>query len=437
MADFRFNKHFCGTEECSRTTDKIRQKLKSSEMVYNMCVSYQCLFKSAKTNMGTKRFKNECLQVICALRNSNGGSLVIHTYGKPDMAWSLDGFDQLVNEDCSMVIEDDTLYTDNYERKWFEELHDDSVARLPYLVIIVEPSSSISTYDFKTKVALDGAKVRPTARQIATYLCGVAGKKRKTQAESEPKFEEGKITNIYESRNVQLKRLSNEDIEEKMRKRGSGPTPSASRDVPMAMDIVAECFVARSLPEYLTTFSKLPGGGSFYCGINERKDTSEEPKIKRKKTQSSPETQHIEGTKTGENIIAGIELTEQQKQDLEKKLQRIITKKTGWYKKVNDGKYEQLDDDSILGYIDIKFHPTENGHGQGTDMGQGKRKYVIQVSVNSMFNGMVFYTDDSYPAQLNRPIPLSFRFSDEKKEEIVDTIEWFNLIEKAATPLER
>ncbi|XP_041361870.1 uncharacterized protein LOC121377838 [Gigantopelta aegis] len=496
-------------------------------MVYNMCVSYECLFESAKKDEQTGRFKKECLKVICALRNDKRGFLVIHTRDKPPMAWSLDGFDQLINEDCSMMVEDDTLYTENYKREWYEQQQGGSMTRLPYLVITVKPSSSISTYDFKTKVTLDGAKVRPTARQIGTYLKSV-GRKRKmqaeeetetqaeseqeeefeeakeeetetqseseqeeefeerteeeteTQSESEPEqeFKEGTATNIYESRSVQIKRLSNKDIEQKCCK-GTGPgtsqpavsatisaatrpTPdttqgidtapaddgstiqgsdtrsdSTSGDVPMDMKMVAECFVDRRLPEYLTIFAKLPGGGSFYCGIDEGKGTPEEPKRKRKKP---PGTLNIDGTKTGENIVAGINLSKQQKKDLKKELRRIISEKTGWYKKMKD-KYKKLDDKGILKYTDIKFHPTEKreaqgtdkGQGQGTDIGHGKRKYVIQVSVNRKLKGIVFYTDDSYPAQLNRPIPLSFEFANESKEKIVDTDKWFTDIEKAAT----
>ncbi|XP_041361237.1 uncharacterized protein LOC121377347 isoform X2 [Gigantopelta aegis] len=440
MADFRFKKNVCGKRDCKN--DRIKKILISSKIVYSMCVSYKDLFKSAKKenrsfSEGTQRFKDECLQVICAMRNSNGGSLVIHTYDKPDRAWSLDGFDQLVNRDCSMMVEDDTLYTENYERKWIVE--EGSMVRLPYLLITVEPSASISTYDFKTKVALDGDTVRPKAREIATYLKSV-GRKRKMQAQSElkEKFEEGEATNIYESRNVQIRQLSNEHIEEKMRQRTASGTdqPTVSTDIADTTTqpdsdsgsttqgevsiemVIVEMFVELGLLAYLTAFSKLPGGGFFYCGIKEEKDTFE--------------------TKTGKNIIEGIDLTEQQKQDLENKLQGIIAEKTDWYENVNGGdvKYKKLDSDSILNYIDIKFHPTS----QGTDMGQGKRKHVIQVSVNSIFNGMVFYADNSYPDQPNRPIPLSFRFSKKGTEIIivpVDTINWLISVEKAATLLER
>ncbi|XP_067670213.1 uncharacterized protein [Haliotis asinina] len=253
-------------DECLKHLPDIKTYYKSEKHVLSMHVEYWVLGQSAKKGDERKKehvkhFTDTFFKNVCSLRNSKGGVLAIHVQNKNDSYGPcLDDFDQKVSKDLSFMIEDDSPFVYNYQRRWFV---DDSgeYNKAKYIVVIVKGSSSVSTKSFNTLVPYDGSKERPRARELAMYVsenrkCGCCSENVKTG------YKEGEYVDLIESRGVQFKSMSEEDLKK---------DSLDHRDMGRVEQIVYRLIEKLHLLEYITTFSKLVTGGSFFLGIEEEK----------------------------------------------------------------------------------------------------------------------------------------------------------------------
>ncbi|XP_071095226.1 uncharacterized protein [Haliotis cracherodii] len=294
--------------DCSYCNKHMNENLASrfhgEKLVLQMHAQYGVFSKSSRgydaSREEVKLFKDEFLRKVCSLRNMRGGVLIIHVTGKSvEKGPSLDDFDQKVGEELSRMVEDDTMYVENYDRRWYMEQqsyvdehgqpHNETVY-LDYIILSVKGSSSVSTKDFNTLVTWDGSKERPKAREISRLLW-----KRSLQPcfPDEPmddcEFIEGERVDLYESRDIQLKRLFEKDLVKDLHDHAS------LVDKSLAYRIAFRLKEKLHLLEYMTSFTKLKNGGSFFCGIEEEKivlvteksKSSKKSKKKKKKAQGS------------------------------------------------------------------------------------------------------------------------------------------------------
>ncbi|XP_046565741.1 uncharacterized protein LOC124274410 isoform X2 [Haliotis rubra] len=261
-------------------TEMLESRFHGEKIVLQMHAKYSVFSKSSRgydaSREEVKIFKDEFLRKVCSLRNMRGGVLIIHVTEKSvEKGPSLDDFDQKVGEELSRMVEDDTMYVENYDRRWYMEQqtcvdkhgqsHNKTVY-LDYIIVSVKGSSSVSTKDFNTLVTWDGSKERPKAREISRLLW-----KSNLQPcfPDEPmddcEFVEGERVDLYESRDIQLKRLFEKDLVKDLHDH-----PSLA-DKSLAYRIAFRLTEKLHLLEYLTSFTKLKNGGSFFCGIEEEK----------------------------------------------------------------------------------------------------------------------------------------------------------------------
>ncbi|XP_067679228.1 uncharacterized protein [Haliotis asinina] len=270
--------------DCSYCNKHMPEMLESrfhgEKIVLQMHAQYSVFSKSSRgydaSREEVKIFKDEFLRKVCSLRNMRGGVLIIHVTEKSvEKGPSLDDFDQKVGEELSRMVEDDTMYVENYDRRWYMEqqinvdkhgkTHNNTLF-LDYIIVSVKGSSSVSTKDFNTLVTWDGSKERPKAREISRLLW-----KSNLQPcfPDEPvddcEFVEGERVDLYESRDIQLKRLFEKDLVKDLHDH-----PNLA-DKSLAYRIAFRLKEKLHLLEYLTSFTKLKNGGSFFCGIEEEK----------------------------------------------------------------------------------------------------------------------------------------------------------------------
>ncbi|XP_046377896.2 uncharacterized protein LOC124150050 isoform X1 [Haliotis rufescens] len=257
-------------DDCVRFLPDIKTCYKSEKHVLSMHVEYWVLGQSGKKGderkkEHVKQFTETFFKNVCSLRNSKGGVLAIHVQNKNDNSGPcLDDFDQKVSKDLSYMIEDDSPYVFNYQRRWFVD-ESGRYSGDKYIVVIVKGSSSVSTKSFNTLVPYDGSKERARARELAMYMSedrryGLCIKEGCLYVKGG--YKEGEHVDIIESRGVQFKSMSEEDLKKDILDHG---------DIGRAEGIVFRLIEKLHLLQYITTFSKLVTGGSFFLGIEEEK----------------------------------------------------------------------------------------------------------------------------------------------------------------------
>lgn len=287
------------------------------------------------TNLKTRRREllAKFCNRVCALRNSGGGILLIHFQGNNEtQSRDLNAFDELVDLKLNAMIEDDTLFVDNYERSWL----DDNV-----VILKVKSSPSCSTSDFKTKIPLDNCLIDPSARNIP-QLYNLTPEDRSSQMQPQPQVFIDWSTNfvpLHESRNTELKSF------------GIGfvvPT-----DIQEKALLIWE---ALKLRENVTAMTKLLSGGSFFCGIEEELVDTGDYKMKRSK-------------------VCGMTLAEGELEELRRFLLEKVRTDMMWTNRTNERIEPPID------AVDILFHKVR------------EETFVMEVIIK-FFDGLVFYDKD-------------------------------------------
>ncbi|XP_071104192.1 uncharacterized protein [Haliotis cracherodii] len=218
----------------------------------------QGVILSKEQRVKKKKLQSEFLEQACGLRNSGGGILLVHLVGLSSRDKYPGKLDEFTDDLLVKLIDDGTLFVDCFTKKWLDvkkELSD----YYDFISITVRPrNQSVVTVNFMTKIPFDSKIEDPRACNIQGLLST-----RKTFRNKTPRVrgQEGRYLLLHESRNVQHKAFKAEKGNEKKLK-------SLQRDIPALGQHIWE---DQRLREYITSFSKLDQGGSYFFGVAEEK----------------------------------------------------------------------------------------------------------------------------------------------------------------------
>ncbi|XP_046551978.1 uncharacterized protein LOC124261642 isoform X5 [Haliotis rubra] len=193
--------------------------------------------KQEKTDRKNKE-KERIFEHICALRNSNGGILLIYFTHMDDSDRSLALVDELIDDRLNELIEDGVLFHDSYFRNWLK-------GEPNCLSITCNSSSTISTVNYNTHINLNKGFARPTVLNMRYIL---------SKDRSGGGYEEKALRGLQEVSNVQLKSFPH-----------AGQV-ARSDWAPYIVDKLR-------LREYISSFANQKGGGYYFLGIAEQDQT--------------------------------------------------------------------------------------------------------------------------------------------------------------------
>ncbi|XP_048237485.1 uncharacterized protein LOC124113644 isoform X1 [Haliotis rufescens] len=179
--------------------------------------------------------KDRIFERICALRNSRGGILLIYFTHMDDSDQFLGRFDELIDDRLNELIEDGTLFHESYFRDWLK--------REPNcLSITCNPSSTISTTNYKTHINLNKGFAKPTLLNMRYILsndrlCG--------------EYEEKSLHKLQEASNVQLKSFR------------KAHNVARAEWAPYIME-------GLRLREFISSFANQKEGGYYFLGVAEQ-----------------------------------------------------------------------------------------------------------------------------------------------------------------------
>ncbi|XP_067686731.1 uncharacterized protein [Haliotis asinina] len=298
---------------------------------------------SKEQRVEKNKLKEQFLRRVCGLRNSGGGILLVHLVGLSSRDRYPGKLNEFTDDLLVKLINDGSLFADCFSKQWLdakEELKD----YYDFISITVRPKKqAVVTVNFMTKIPFDWKIEDPQACNIQALLSI-----RKTFNHKTPQVRGGerKYRSLHESRNVQHKAFKAEKGEEKNLK-------SLLRDIPALEKYIWE---DQRLREYITSFSKLDRGGSYFFGISEEDRTYE-----RKRYVSKHLVDH------------GLPLSERKLEKLKIYLLRRV--QSDIFCCSYDGKKLNIDASDL---VHIANHHTKDN------------KYVLEVATSAV-EGLVFY----------------------------------------------
>lgn len=295
-------------------------------------------------------FLVELGKCVSALRNSKGGAVIIHMNGFDSHDNFLDYFHELVDNKLRDLIEDGSLFVDTYKKTWLK-LTDFKTAG--FISVIVKPSHKIVTVDFKTKVTCDNFIEDPSALALEHFL---KTQQRELDCRKEERIFKKEVTGdivsdterFAESRSVQSKSFLF--------------TKHKDKDLLKDIDeFVNYIFYDLKLRQYISAFSKVQGGGSFYLGVSERQKT-------------------YTGYKSKEYVADGFEINELKRREFERKLLEKVKSEISVYdlKLIEDETPTKVADPDILKVV---FHSVNSE----------QTLVVLELIVSQVVQGIVFY----------------------------------------------
>ncbi|XP_071085385.1 uncharacterized protein [Haliotis cracherodii] len=200
----------------------------------------------------------ELTKHISALRNSNGGYLLVHIVGLIPNENYLGAFDEFADDTLYKMIEDGRMFESVYKKARLSEaegcnqFHD-------FISIFVTKGTEFSTADFKTKISLDWGIITPLPITMKRFVVEQNNCNHIHREEIDFKFNGDfeTISQLQEKRDLQLKGF----MENKLKvdwKLLSGYEKART---------VWDDFRLR---EYVSAFTKNKRGGSFLLGIGEK-----------------------------------------------------------------------------------------------------------------------------------------------------------------------
>lgn len=204
-----------------------------------------------------KLYVRKLERFVSALRNSNGGAILIHIEGLASDDKYLDFYNELVDDKLYDMIDDGELFDKVYKKSWFEDQHG-------VILLVVRPTSLLSTLNFYTKLSLDNSIKDPLSNTVFRFL------RNRKEFTNQPPTVRG-LDNIQEGRGIQFKSIE-------------FTPPDVLKSAVQFSDYVWHHL---RLKEYISAFSKVEGGGSFYAGI------SETPKCYKSENYTSKKYAHV------------------------------------------------------------------------------------------------------------------------------------------------
>ncbi|XP_046329955.1 schlafen family member 13-like isoform X1 [Haliotis rufescens] len=255
--------------DCSDACKKAKRHIKESNFLcidIPVCLLYEripntsqgvILSKEQRVNK-KKQLQSEFLEKACGLRNSGGGILLVHLVGLSSRDRHPGKLDEFTDDLLVKLIDDGTLFVDCFTKQWLDEKKELS-DYYDFISITVRPKNqSVVTANFMTKIPFDSKIEDPRASNIHGLLST-----RKTFRHKAPlvRGRGRKYRLLHESRNVQHKAFKAEKGNEKK-------LQSLQRDIPALVQYI---WKDQRLREYITSFSKLDKGGSYFFGVAEEK----------------------------------------------------------------------------------------------------------------------------------------------------------------------
>ncbi|XP_071085251.1 uncharacterized protein [Haliotis cracherodii] len=276
---------------------------------------------------------------VSALRNSNGGYVLIHLVGLVPGDFFTGAFDEFVDIKLNGLIQDGNMFSDVYKKQRLSS-HTELQCFHDFLSLFVSAASAVTTSNFNTKIALDDCIIEPTAETLRSFL--------RTKRRLSETFHRlsgivcaDDLKHVHESRSIEMK----------------GHFLSKESDEELACSILNSF----KLAEYITAFTKLEGGGSYLYGVNEISCT-----------------EHGYASKTSRPDPVVINNQDYLKKTLEQKIRDTIL--------VCDYDGNTLPDANVA---EVHFIPCMSHSKETKDRPNGQ-PVIIHVSVRSV-SGIVFY----------------------------------------------
>lgn len=326
--------------------------------VFNCCLLLLTEFFAlrSKSNIYKTQFLRNVVNLVSALRNSGGGTLVVHLAGVSQDDRYLNHLDEAIGQVLTRLLENGELYTDNYERKWlcqtetFEDVKD-------FVLIEVKKTENVCTADFNTKMTND-------VENLPISLLNMKSLLRKTERATHSRHVQRKLPDnaqdLQMNRHKKLKSFRTKML-------------NFQGDVEMMAEYI---WYNMRLRDSITAMSKVVDGGSYYLGIGKSKMVTKE------------------GYATCIPIYEGFKLHVP-----EELLAKHIYKKLESHICVLDG--DGIFTDGPEDLIRITFHKLP---------GQDAESVVLEVAIR-YYHGVVFYDkqgptayviDDSYFCRMDR-----------------------------------
>lgn len=240
--------------------------------------------KKKDWRLNRDHFLGEFKKYTSALRNSGGGAIFVHIHDLDVADSYLDHFHELVDSKLNDLIEDGSLFVQVYKKNWLtcveENINEEDcdlgrntgggIDQNQYRSVVsvtVIPSLTVVTVDFKTKLPLDNSIIDPRNSDIVQFLS------RKIPFQDTTSKIRG-LKELRESRSIEVKGFKFKDCDQHI-ERELLKNPSKLADY---------IWDRAKIGHYLSAFTKIDGGGSFYLGILEREKTYDAYKSKVYKT---------------------------------------------------------------------------------------------------------------------------------------------------------
>ncbi len=200
--------------------------------------------------------------IIAALRNTEGGELILHVEGQKQGDRYLEYLDEFINAPLSNLTERGQLFVDTYVRLWLADIPAFK-SFTDFIYINVKKSDILVTVDYNTKICSEIENISPSLSQIQTLLSKPA-RRRDARTPLIESLENVDTQSLHESRHVELKLFKDECMRQK-----------EADDV---AEYIWKNFKGLKFKHNLTSMSKVTEGGSYFVGVQEKPDNEKDYK---------------------------------------------------------------------------------------------------------------------------------------------------------------
>ncbi|XP_071107593.1 uncharacterized protein [Haliotis cracherodii] len=235
----------------------------SDENIFIVHTRRSVVKRKASKCEGKSEVLDQIKQRGAALRNSRGGSILVHLDGQDESDRCLEYFDEFISKGLTALIEDGTLFVNVFKREWLSDSEDYKDRTDFVLLRVVRKTESISTVDFNTKVRNDIENENPSTVNIVALL---KEKDSKKCFDANLRNLPADIKTFHESRHVEHKAFM----------------PNLKKNLQLTSDVDSlfdYIWSDLKLKDNITSFSKVLGGGSVFIGIAETIDQVKKSKV--------------------------------------------------------------------------------------------------------------------------------------------------------------
>ncbi|XP_048251616.1 uncharacterized protein LOC124117601 [Haliotis rufescens] len=202
--------------------------------------------RNKEVKKGKKKILQDIVKKVSALRNTLGGHLLVHLHGQKEGDKYLEYFHEFVDKTLQDLIECGSSYVDTYHTTWLNEIPCFETFK-DVLLINVALTCGISTANVNTKICNDFENTSPTTFNLV-YLLAHSQYEASRGVPALKGIDQDKLQLYQESQNVELKLFC------------------PKNDISHVQYIWEDL----KLKDNITSMSKVPGGGSYYVGVEER-----------------------------------------------------------------------------------------------------------------------------------------------------------------------